>query len=381
MELDIIEIAKETFKDKELILEELPNNKVKIWYKNERMYRSIGGTDPRPFVLSKSMELDEGFAEAIGLYLGDGKTTKNDMRHLDFASKDYDIVIFMLNFFTKKFLVNLHNMTITVKHKTGDKNSILEKWSKLLKIPKSKFKISYVSRNRYDTVSIQINSAVLRKMFDEIVHISLPIIKENKLLRIAFLKGYFAAEGTVGYNENENYLNYIGFSYNPKTEKWLRNYCISCLNKENIQSVFRERKGNRSDIIISGWRNYWKLLSIKIFDGCERKKKRFFEIFLSRNIYCNLNEEFRQLLFNSLDMSQREIAKIINSHQGNVCRTIKGKHLLNVNQIKTLIGYTNLSIGNFIENTKAVRVGNGKNILDRNFIETVFKINQETLCS
>ena len=47
MKLNIIEIAKEAFKDKEeLILEDSSNDRVKIWYRNKRMYRKIGGTDP-----------------------------------------------------------------------------------------------------------------------------------------------------------------------------------------------------------------------------------------------------------------------------------------------------------------------------------------------
>ncbi len=375
MQIDISELAKDVFSNKELIIENLPDDKVKIWYRNKRAYRSIGGSDPRPFILPKSIELDQEFAEAIGLYLGDGKTTKKDTQHLEFSNKDHDIVNFMLNFFTSKFLVGLNNMTITIKYKTGDMEEVLKKWSKLLKIPESKFKISYVSRNKYDTLSMQINSTVLRKIFCGIIHKSLESIKSDQNLRRGFLRGYFAAEGTVGYNDDENYLNYIGFSYNPKTEKWLRNYCMLCLSKENIQSVFRERSGNRSDVIISGWKNYWKLWSMKIFDRCERKKMRFLEIFSSRNIYCNLGDSFRELFFSSLGMTQRKIAGIMGSWQGNVCRTVEGKHLLSVKQIENLLPYTELSIEDFITNTKAIRIGNGRNqITDRNLIVTVFKL-------
>ncbi len=339
------------------------------------MYSGIGGSDPRPFILPKSVELNEEFAEALGLYLGDGKTTKKDTQHLEFSSKDYDIISFMLKFFTSKFLVGLNNMTITIKYKTGNKDEILEKWSELLNIPKSKFKISYVSRNKHDTVSMQINSTVLRKIFDGITYKSIESIKSHSNLRRGFLRGYFAAEGTVGYNDNENYLNYIGFSYNPKTEKWLRNYCMLCLSKENMQSLFRERRGNRSEVIISGWKNYWKLWSMKIFDRCDRKKERFVGIFSSRNIYCNLSDAFRELFFSSLHMSQRKIAGIIGSWQGNVCRTITGKHLLSVRQIANLLPYTRLSIDDFVSNTKAIRIGNGKSqIEDKNLIETVFKL-------
>lgn len=375
MKLDLEQIAKEVFKDKDLFIEELPENKVKIWYKNERIFRSIGASDPAPFVLMKSIELDEKFAEAVGMYLGDGKTTKNDTAHIDFVSKDCDMLVFMLNFFMNKFLVSLSKLTISIKYKAENKNDVLDKWSILLNIQKSKFKISYSSRNRYDTVSIQVNSTILRKLFDEIIEISLPFIKLNEKLRKGFLRGYFAAEGTIGYSKNENYLNYVGFSYNPKTEKWLRNYCIVCLAKENIDSVFKERKNNRAEIIISSWNNYWKFWSIDMFDRCIRKKDKFSRILLSRDIYCQFNDKFRCNLFVSLGMTQKEIAKIIKSYQGNVCMTIKGEHLLSIRQIKDLIPYTNLSIKDFIQNIEAIRVGNGKNdIQDRKFIENIIRM-------
>lgn len=374
MRLNVVEIAKEAFKNKEgLVIEELPEDKVEIWYKNKRMYRKIGGTDPRPFILPRLIELDEEFAEAIGLYLGDGKTTESDTHHLDFVNKDCDIIVFMLNFFNERLLANLNKMTISIKYKYGNKYRILEKWSKWLSIPKSKFKISYQPRNRYDTISIQINSSVLRKVFFEIIKVALNSIKSNKNLRRGFLRGYFAAEGTVGYNEKENYLNYVGFSYNPKTEAWLRNYCILCLAKENIVSVFRERNGNKGEIIVTKWANYQKLLSIQIFDRCERKKKKFLEILMTRDIYCDLTRNFRQSMFTSLGMTQNQISKIIDSYQGNVSKTIHGMHLLSKHQIKDLLPYTNLSLLDFIKNTQAIRIGNSELISDREFIENILK--------
>jgi hypothetical protein len=214
MLLNIVEIAKDVFRDKEtIIVEDLSDARVKIWYRNKRKFRKIGASDPRPFVMPKFIELDVELAEAIGLYLGDGKTTQNDSQHLDFSSKDSDIIIFMLNFFTNRFLVNMNNMTISIHYKYGTENEVLNKWSKLLKIPKDKFKISYQARNRYDTMSIQINSVILRKIFLKIIDRQLDRIKSDKYLRRGFLRGYFAAEGSIAFKKKDNYLEYIGFSY------------------------------------------------------------------------------------------------------------------------------------------------------------------------
>lgn len=357
MKLNIIEIAKEVFKDKEeLVIEELPEGKVEIWYRNKRMYRKIGGTDPRPFILPKLIDLDEEFAEAIGLYLGDGKTTVNDAQHLDFSNKDCDIIIFMLRFFNKRLLASLKNMTISIKYRHGNKRKALKKWSILLKIPEDKFKISYQSRNRHDTVAIQINSTILRKIFLRFINVSLEIIKYDKLLRRGFLRGYFAAEGNIGFKNTENYLEYIGFSYNASKETHLRDFCISCLNLENIYARYKE-DGTEGLVYINRWENYYKLWLIKLFDRCERKRRAFQEILFTREIYCDLNEEFRIKLLKS-GLTQRLVAEMIGSWQANICRTIEGKHLLRFEQVKLLSEYHKIPKEEMFNNILKIRIGN-----------------------
>ncbi|MBI1979114.1 MAG: LAGLIDADG family homing endonuclease [Candidatus Aenigmarchaeota archaeon] len=370
MKLDTVEIAKEAFKDKDkLIIDELPEDKVKIWYKNKRMYRKIGGTDPRPFILPMSINLDEEFAEAVGLYLGDGKTTENDAQHLEFSNKDPDIIIFMLDFFIYRFLVSLDRMTISIKYRHGSEIKILEKWSSVLKIPEDKFKISYQSRNRHDTVSIQINSAILRKMFIKIISESLQIIKSDKLLRRGFLRGYFAAEGNIGFKGKDNYLEYIGFSYNASKETYLREFCISCLNLEGIEARYKEDE-NEGLIYINKWKNYYKLWLIKMFDRCERKKIAFQKILFTREIYCDLNDGFRIKLLTS-GLTQDKVAKMIDSWQSNICRTIEGKHLLRLYQIKTLSEYHKISNEEMFNNIIKIRIGNMRSfIYDKTLLVT-----------
>lgn len=362
MRLDVTEIAKDVFKDKDkLVIDKLPEDKIKIWYRNKRLYRKIGGTDPRPFILPKLVELDEEFAEAIGLYLGDGKTTVNDTRHLDFSSKDSDILSFMLSFFNKRLLTTLKNMTISIKYKHGNKRKVLRKWSRLLKIPEDKFKTSYQSRNRHDTVSIQINSTVLRKIFIKIINASLEEIKQNLLLRRGFLRGYFAAEGNIGFKGTENYLEYIGFSYNALKEAHLRDFCISCLNLENIYARYKE-DGTEGLVYINRWENYYKLWLIKLFDRCERKRITFQQILSTREIYCDLSEKFRIKLLKS-GLTQKIVAKMIGSWQANVCRTIEGKHLLRFDQVKLLSEYHKIPNEEMFRNINKIRIGNAKSFV------------------
>ena len=74
---------------------------------------------------------------------------------------------------------------------------------------------------------------------------------------------------------------------------------------------------------------------------------------MTRDIYCDLTRNFRQDMFTSLGMTQNQISKIIGSYQGNVSKTIRGMHLLNKHQIENLLPYTNLSVLDFIKNTKS----------------------------
>ncbi len=70
MQFDVSEMAREVFKDKELIIEELSDDRVQIHYKAHNV------TNLKPIILPKFIELDEEFAEGIGLYSRRENNTK-----------------------------------------------------------------------------------------------------------------------------------------------------------------------------------------------------------------------------------------------------------------------------------------------------------------
>ncbi|MFQ6009601.1 MAG: hypothetical protein ACE5J7_00565 [Candidatus Aenigmatarchaeota archaeon] len=264
--------------------------------------------------------------------------------------------------------VPIERMCITIGYKNEDEEKIREKWSKILDINEAKFRFQKSNRHKFETVDVQINSFVFRVIFQNILEHSLQVIKRNKKLRRGFLRGYFAAEGTIGFKEKDNCIEYIGFSYNPLGEGWLRNFCIDCLRIEGIKAKYKERDGNRAEIIINKWKNYSKLWEIRIFDRCERKKQKFTKILNSREFYCKLNDEFRLEFFDSINLYQRDIAKIINSWQGNVCKTIQGKHLMTINQIKRLIPYSKFSKEDINKNIEGVRIGNMRGFVSDKYL-------------
>ncbi|MBU3896703.1 MAG: hypothetical protein KJ697_02095 [Nanoarchaeota archaeon] len=371
MKIKTNEFIPDIFRNRKFSIEEL-GDKIKV---SSKIFGK-SGSNPKSIILPKQIELNGSFAEAIGLYIGDGKLTERDLRHSSFGNKDEDIIKFMLEFFVKTMNIPLDKMTLTITYRIGDGSVSKKKWSNILGVCSEKFKLKQSNRIKNDMLTIQINSTIFRIFLKNMIACLLIKFKENVILRRGFLRGYFAAEGTIGFNKKENFLNYIGFAYNPLKEHSLRNYCIECLNLENIESKYKERTGNRAEIIITKWSNYSKLWKVGLFDRCDRKKNIFDEILYTRKVYCKLNNKFRKRFFGCISLTQRNIADLTNSWQGNICRVLSGNNLITINQLKTLSNYSNYSEESILENIKSVRIGTTKIfIYDREFIEYLFKGN------
>ncbi len=350
MKIHFADFVPKKFGNRKFIVKEV-SDKIEVTSKKRTKY----GKNPKPILLPKKIELDEKFVEAIGIYAGDGKMTPNDMMHTDLASKDADIIKSFLNLL-KTLNVDTNKLYFEIIYRTGNKKYIISKWSKIICINSCRFKIRRSFRHRFDVLHIQLGSIIFRVVFEKMVFSLLPTIKNDKNLRRAFLRGYFAADGTIGFNEKENYLNYIGFSYDAGNESWLRDFCMEALKLEYIPSKFKEI-GREGEITITGWNLYCKLWLIDLFGCCERKNIHFSKILRSRRIYCKLKDHFRSEFFKSIGMEQKEIAKYIKSWQGNVSKMIEGKHLLTIKQLKILQPYSKFNISDIIDNIQHIRFG------------------------
>ena len=181
----------------------------------------------------------------------------------------------------------------------------------------------------------------------------------NLRLRRAFLRGIFAAEGSVGidYKEKKPYISQITFSISLKEHELLRLICTALDSEGMPYRTDLGLKDNSVDIVITNWANYLKFWNVKMFDLCQRKKEKFFGIAKNLDIYFDFREDFRPNFFESLNMMQREIAEKIDSWQANVCRTIDGTHLLRVEQVMQLLPYSSYSKKEVIQNIEEIRIG------------------------
>ncbi len=332
----------------------LDKNRVCASYQAKR-----GNYNRKSFILPNTYRVDERFMEAISLYLGDGDFNRKEKRHLTFCSKDKELATFFLEFLRDYFYLQNKDLTILIQYNKSNKN-IKQDWSKALKFPASKILTRFSDRHLHEACQIQVNGVVFRKLFERIVKQVIYgkfLLKED--LRKGFLRGLFAAEGNVGidYLEKKPYISQI--TYNLSIfEEYLKELICKGLQLEGIHyRIFKDERDHSLEINIQRWDNYLKLWSLNIFHLCPRKENSFTNIAKKLDIYLQLKNSFRKRLFSSLPLLQKEIARIIESHQGNISRTIKGVHLLRIEQIIKLLNHSTISVKEVKKNILNFRIG------------------------
>mgnify|MGYP001567293215 CR=1 FL=1 len=346
------------------------NHNLQINYKNKRPQNS----PKKGIIISKFMFLDEHFYEGLGLFLGDADIHRIEKGHLTFCNKDKDICIFAKKWLEKYFLIDNDYLTILIQYK-NDNPHLIEDWAKLLNFPKNRILKRYSSRHKNETMQLQVNSVVFRKYFEIILKESLEKnFRDNSLLRSAFLRGIFAAEGNIGidYKEKKPYISQISFNLNIN-EKDLQEIICSILKKEGITfKIYKRLNKNSLEIIIQNWNNYWKLYNIKTFELCLRKKTNFNAILNELKVYPLISKELINFLFYKTNLTQKELAKKLNTYQGNISKISSGNMCLNLNQFNIIISHINLNKKLILNKIKALRIGNLTIIEDPRFKEFMF---------
>ena len=235
---------------KEWTVEEVDDNLFKVYYINKGR-----GNSPKPIILPKEINISNKLIEGMSMYIGDAKLSK-DLGHLEFTSKDFDLLNFMRNFFERILLQKVNRI-----------------------------------RKRNNAYSFQLSSKILRIIFGTIVEKVLAVdYSLEPKLRKAFLRGIFAAEGSVNIQKKENYLAYLGIHLSYEKEKELANLVSSLLNLEGVshKQFSRPNKGERY-IQITGWENYFKANQMNLFSLSKRKTQQFQDHLNSRKLYFNIN--------------------------------------------------------------------------------------------
>ncbi|MBI2139969.1 hypothetical protein HYU14_03525 [Candidatus Woesearchaeota archaeon] len=314
-------------------------------------YSAIKGNYNRKrFVFPKEIGVDTSFAEAVGMIIGDGDMHRKEKNHLSFCSRDIDIAAFVLHFLKRRFFLKNKDFTFSIRY--GEYKPDLYKISEEFNVPRERLKIGYSQRHRNPVVHIQVNGRVFRLVFEKCVACFLNSnFNRIQELRNGFLRGLFAAEGGIAVDYKEGYIGQITFSLAPHERDYLQ-LLHAALVFERIQFRVYNR-GNCLETIITNWKNYLKLWQIGLFDRCKRKKNTFLSLAKDSQISAVVTKENLKALAEKF--TQRDLADILGSWQGNICRVLQGRFLLRLWQVRKLekMGFKfhikKLRIGNLTE--------------------------------
>jgi hypothetical protein len=314
---------------KEWTVEEVDDNLFKVYYINKGR-----GNSPKPIILPKEINISNKLIEGMSMYIGDGKLSK-DLGHLEFTSKDFDLLNFMRNFFERILLQKVNRI-----------------------------------RKRNNAYSFQLSSKILRIIFGTIVEKVLAVdYSLEPKLRKAFLRGIFAAEGSVNIQKKENYLAYLGIHLSYEKEKELANLVSSLLNLEGVshKQFSRPNKGERY-IQITGWENYFKANQMNLFSLSKRKTQQFQDHLNSRKLYFNINSDFLNIILK--EQNKRQLAFEINEDYNALRRRIVKKSL-GKEQMKKICALFSISKKEILPFVNTIKIWNSSPIKNRETINYV----------
>ncbi len=354
---------------KEWTIENVNKDKIKVYYINKGR-----GNSPKPMILPKIINVDKEFIGAIAMYLGDGKLSDDD-KHLEFSSIDDDMVNFMLNFFMNRFDIPLRDMTISIRCKELMENTI-KRWSQVLNIHFSKFKIRFSVRHRNESCAVQINSKIFRIIFGNIINeIKSSNFLSREFMRRAFLRGLFAAEGNIAIDYKENYIVCMQYCLHIDEED-IASLIKKALSIEDM--TYREHKNESNNSLVvrfTSWKNYIKFWKINSFDLTQRKKKQFLDKVKRTRFFFKIESAMIEQLLNSSGYSHRQIALKLGIHPATLCYLNKKKtDYINIFDLISLSKFNNIPLEKIKRNIITTRVNRVTPINDPEFVDFIFDL-------
>ena len=267
-------IPLKTYSNKSLYVFPYDSNSSLIWY-------AIGG-GAEHIILRNLIDLEK-IGELLGFYFGDGSTSEG-LQSFRLTNSEPSTLIYSLQvleelgiprYFFKVQIIYSSNKEVTKKIK----NRCIKNWSRQLNIPRNNC-IS-VNKSKALSESLRFGSArifldnntlvevILRGLLPGIIsRITKPKFKEDFLLLKGFLRGIFAAEGSVAISK-DNRLSRVGLSFDPhSTESTFYRILLSHLGIQTSKD-----KGNEFCIFRKS--NFEKLKEIDLFRFHSTRKARF----------------------------------------------------------------------------------------------------------
>ncbi len=320
--LDILSvIPTNTTKNKKIHVITKDNNRIIVWIPSCKYWLDI----------TRNLLLDNDLFEFLGLIQGESYKKFARGSYLDFTNSEPNLINKFLNFCEKKLNIPKKLWIGEVAY-TGNalskmqKESLKRYWNRhcninLRKISnvhiyKSKSE-NHISKALYGTFHVRFTSQVAGEIVIGILRNvqNQKILFEDERFSYAFLRGLFAADGSVVINPNRN-LNKLTLTFENKEEC---SFYEEILNFLKIS--YNINQPNRN-IEITGWNNFYKMFENKIFEFHTPRNIKFINGFLktkkTRTLLNYLSPLLSEnmtylLLANALNLDPSGSRKVLNN--------------------------------------------------------------------
>ncbi len=210
--------------------------------------------------IPKEIEVDEEFCECFGLYYGDGQN-KTGTNEFAFSNTDFNLTKKIIEWFVKYLCVDKSDFKLYIYlPRDLTAQNIENNIAKKLYIPVSCVKNIYVNEKSTKVcLLLMVKNAPMKYLFEKISEDLENIIKYDKSLIAAFIRGYLAAEGnvytprtqkickiTIGFgdinefNRIKRFLDFLGIEYTTSHNRnKLRTKIYPKIEIHKRESVFR----------------------------------------------------------------------------------------------------------------------------------------------
>ncbi len=324
-------------------------DKLLVWYKtpNYVTYR---------FSFKKLVKFDEFFVASLGLSLGDGLNNPSiGNSHYNFVNTNFELVSLIYSWLKNSFGFDDSTIQLTLRYPAN------EAVPSLVDIKKNfncKIGLYKDSRSAHPSLTLQVSNNIFQSIYLSLFKKLSRIILYRTVLRRAFLKGLFAAEGHVKHSTYGT-LESMSFSYNPYTEQKLISFVKSCLEADGINA-----KDNKKGLLY--FCSYESMLRFHLMGGLslhKAKEAKFAKLLKNAEVVLHFKNDYLSPL---REYSQHKLAKTLNCSQSAICIALQNrffplKHLLNLRQthvsLSALIDVTEFATirTSFVRNKEAIK--------------------------
>jgi len=256
-------------------------------------HRWGGGKESKRVTVNRFISLDELFMGGLGLWRGEGGQKKG----IYFGNSDISLLQHFLDFVEQKIGLPRGKFKVTINVPAQpNSEDVKGKWSNELRIPAENFTgICVDPRINKEYAQVYFNSVILAELMKNFYLKSKEIVLLHPELCIHFLRGLFAAEGSV-ILKSSGVLHHVTFSSKDGELIQLLRQCLRLLGVEpNSYSV----KG--MNLQIYGLPNFRRIRELGIHTLHPEKREKFERGFAAyKRVNVLDGEEARALILQQL---------------------------------------------------------------------------------